>query len=72
MKTTLKTRSRDLSATKTELQGVLGKIEGPIHKNRKDPRAKALKQLGWTAGSNSKKLRVQNVKTGAVLELYLN
>ena len=44
MKTRLKTRFRGLSARKTELQRGLGKNQGLICKNRKNPRAKALKQ----------------------------
>ena len=51
MRTRLKTRSRDLSARKTELQGGMGKNQGLIHKNWKDPRADMQKDLGWTAGS---------------------
>ena len=57
MKTTLKTRSRDLSARKTELQGVLGKNQGFMCKNQKVLGADVQKDLIWMAGSILKKLK---------------
>ena len=43
-----------------------------MRKNWKDPRAKALKQLGWTVGSKYEKLRGLSAKNWAFLELFLN
>ena len=72
MKTRPKTRSRGFSARKTKFPGVFCKNQGLKHKNWKDPRAKVLKQLGWTASSKSEKLRGLSAKNWAWLELLLN
>ena len=53
----LKTRSRDLTARKTELQGVLGKNQGFMCKNQKVPGADVQKDLIWMVGSILKKLK---------------
>ena len=57
MKTTIKTRSRDLTARKTELQGVLGKNQGFMCKIQMVPGDDVQKDLIWTAGSILKKLK---------------
>ena len=56
MKSRAKTRSRGLTARKTELQGVLGKNQGFMFKNQKVPGVDVQKDLIWTAGSILKKL----------------
>ena len=43
-----------------------------MRKKWKDPRAKALKQPGWTAGSKTRKLRGFSARNWAKLELFLN
>ena len=57
MKSRAKTRSRGLTARKTELQGVLGKNQGFMCKNQKVPGADVQKDLIWMVGSILKKLK---------------
>ena len=72
MKTRAKTRFRGFSARKTELQGVLGKNQGFMCKNQKVLGADMQKDLNWTAGSISKKLKGLNIKNRAWIEILLN
>jgi hypothetical protein len=72
VKTTLETRSRDLSARKTEPQGVLDKNQGSRCKNQRDPRANAIKQPGWTSDLKFGKFRGVRARNRAKLQLLLN